>query len=490
VQQACPEYADGTSPVNGAGRVIPERWRARLVVAALLGFVVYVYRDSLAVYFLNEDFTWLRCCRLRGRTGLWSLLTHDVIGGTYSWRPLLQLSFGINYAAWGMNPVGYRVASLAWHAAAAGLLYAIGRQLTDRFRACVAAAVFAVHPLQVESVSWTCARAALISTVLILWAVLAYLRWRYRGRSALPVLVAFGLALLAQESAVVAPALVLAADVVLPGRRLPAWRHARLYAALLAVMVAFFLLRHQVSPAATNLGMVGLDPRWPVTAAGLLVFLVAKMRACAVLLLTLPAAAAGAALPLAAATAAGALVLWWRGWPVALWGTLWIGIAVAPFSLLLFGPFPRYLHLALAGFGLLFAELLAATRRLLDQWDRRAATVCVALILVLWLVNMVRLIDREQAGFVDRGGRTRALLVDLLRTLPDPRAGSTLAFYGLGDVRLRQGVFVFGLSDAVRLFYGDDTLRVEFRPLGAAADDAYHLWYHDGRLDMLSHGRT
>jgi hypothetical protein len=78
----------------------------------------------------------------------------------------------------------------------------------------------------------------------------------------------------------------------------------------------------------------------------------------------------------------------------------------------------------------------------------------------------------------------------LLRELPDPQPGSTLAFYGMGNLVLHQGVLVYGLEDAVRLFYGDETLRVQLRPIKEPAGDAYRLWYHDGRLQRLDGDTT
>jgi hypothetical protein len=456
--------------------------------AALTGGVFFLYRQAFRVYFLNEDFTHLWHCRFGPGKGVWTLLTQDVMSGSYSWKPFLQLWFALNYAAWGLNPFGYRLVTVLWHAGAVCLVYGIGAQCADRGRGFIAAALFAAHPLHVESVSWTCAAAGVMASAWVLLAVLAYLRWRAGSGSALCVMMPFAAALLTHESAVVLPALLLSADLVLPGP--PAGgRRVVLYGGVAGVLVGFLAVRRLVSPAALSF-MVGLDPRWPVTARELVLLLAAKLRLTAALVLTLGPSTGNLALPVAAALGAIAVGLWWRGRPVALWAVCWIGIAAAPFMLLLLGPFPRYLYLLLAGCGWLVAELIAAAVRGAGRWHR-AAVICAAAALVLWMVHMVRRIDAQEAAFVERGNLTRTLLVDLMRVLPQPRPGGTLVFYRLGDLRTRDGVFVYGLEEAARLLYGDEALHVEFRALNDVPDPlAYRLWYHDGRLDRLDAGRN
>ncbi len=464
------------------------RWRVALAVVGLVGWTFYVYRDAFAVYFLNEDFTWLLSCRFRPDRGPWTLLSQDVMGGKYSWRPLLQLSFGVNYAVWGLNPWGYRLGAVAWQALAAGVVYAIAAPRSNRFCALVAAVVFAAHHVEVETLTWTCARSSVISTTFILLGVWGYWRWRDHRGSVAFVLLPFLLALATQENVAVFPALLLVVDLLWAA---PAARARRLglYLSLLAIIAGALLLRHAISPTATDFTMVGLDPRWPVTPAGLVDFLLAKAQAAAAMLLGLSPGGKWAALPLTAVLLAAALAAWWRGAPLALWGFLWVVCAFAPFSLLLLGPYPRHLSLPLAGFALLCGALTGAVYDAAARWNRYAAAGCVGLLLMLWLGHMVRMIDVQEATYLERGRLTRTLLLDMLRTLPHPHPGSTLAFHGVGDLRRRGSVLVFGLEDAVRLLYTDDSLRVEFRARGRVTDDAYHLVYHDGRLDLLSSDR-
>ncbi len=460
-------------------------WRDPLIYAALTAAVFVLYRDSFAVYFLNEDFTWLRHCGAGPLRALAALVRPDAETQVYSWRPLAQLWFGLNYAASGLDPFGYRLSILAWHAVATCTVYAIATQLLDRTGGVLAALVFTVHPAHVESLSWTCACGAVISGALGLLAVLTWLRWRTRKGPVWLVWLFFALSLLTQESSIVIPGLLAAGDLLLPGNRRNVAGRVQLYGGLAGVAVAFVALRHAVGPTTVNFGMVDLDPRWRLGTIDLLKFLVAKLGATSTVMLLLPPTAHRLAVALAAIITVTAVWQWRRGRPVPLCGLLWAGMAVAPYMLLLFGPFGRYLYLSLAGFGILLAALGLELYRRLRSGTPRLAPAALATLLMIWLAAAVHQTERGQGKFVRNGDITRTLLLDLLRQVPNALPGSTIAFHGMGDLRQRQGVFVFGLDDAVRLFYGDDSLKVAFPPRGPLSDDGYHLLYRDGRLERL-----
>src|SRR2546422_5301013 len=100
--------------------------------------------------------------------------------------PLTWMTLGLDYLLWGMNPVGYHLTSLLLHAANAVVFFFVVRRLLTRalpgpserghalaVSAGVAALVFAIHPLRVESVAWVTERREVVlglfylSTVLI-----------------------------------------------------------------------------------------------------------------------------------------------------------------------------------------------------------------------------------------------------------------------------------------------------------------------------------
>src|SRR5438128_5632625 len=146
------------------------------------------------------------------------------------------MTLGLDYLLWGMNPFGYHLTSLLLHAANAVVFFFVVRRLLTRalpgpserghalaVAAGVAALVFAIHPLRVESVAWATERRDVLSGLFYLLTILVYLRdcergERGRGWYWLSVAV-FVLALLAKSMVVNLPVVLLILDVY-PLRRL------------------------------------------------------------------------------------------------------------------------------------------------------------------------------------------------------------------------------------------------------------------------------
>jgi hypothetical protein len=134
-------------------------------------------------------------------------------------RPLTWLSFWLNYAIAGENPVWWHAVNLALHIAASVLLWTVISLILPREQAIVAAFLFALHPIQTEPVMYVFARGTLLAAVLCLLS----LRWWIAGRYWIAV-AWFGLALLAKEECAAFPMLLLLmnrADKRRPAERVP-----------------------------------------------------------------------------------------------------------------------------------------------------------------------------------------------------------------------------------------------------------------------------
>jgi protein O-mannosyl-transferase len=187
------------------------------------------------------------------------------------WTPIAWLTLGLDYTLWGMNPFGYHLQSLLWHAANAALVFVVGGRLlrqawpavsegTLRLGAGAAALFFALHPLRVESVAWITERRDLVSGFFYLLTVLCWLVMREgdgdaRRRWYWAALGAYVVALLSKSIVITLPFVLLVLDVY-PLRRLtPAtWRRVLLekvpflvLALVLTVMTAVSF-RSRLSP--------------------------------------------------------------------------------------------------------------------------------------------------------------------------------------------------------------------------------------------------
>ena len=97
--------------------------------------------------------------------------------------PVTYTTFWAEHLVWGLDPVGYHAVNVALHAANAMLVLALLRRLGVP-GAWFAAAVFAVHPMHVDSVVWAIERKDVLSALFYLLAALAYVHWDQRHRRA------------------------------------------------------------------------------------------------------------------------------------------------------------------------------------------------------------------------------------------------------------------------------------------------------------------
>ena len=168
---------------------------------------------------------------LRGMAWAFGVGAEPAVDGWLNW-PLTWLSHMTDVSLFGRWAGGHHLVSVLFHAVNATLVLAIaGRLGLTMPGALSVAAIFAVHPAQVESVAWVSERKTVLCGCLMLLAVLAYLRWRElvtsggnsgSGRRGLAWLVGWnvlgGLALLAKPLAVTLPCLLLLLDAVPLGR--------------------------------------------------------------------------------------------------------------------------------------------------------------------------------------------------------------------------------------------------------------------------------
>ncbi len=160
----------------GAGR-----WPLGAVFALVLVATLAAYFPSLTGDFLWDDAGHVTNPSLQAWSGLWRIWFE--VGVTQQYYPLLHTAFWIEHRIWGDSTLGYHLINLLWHVTSACLLAAFLRRLAVP-GAVLAALVFALHPVCVESVAWISEQKNTLSTVFCLAAALAWLRFEDERRPA------------------------------------------------------------------------------------------------------------------------------------------------------------------------------------------------------------------------------------------------------------------------------------------------------------------
>ena len=153
--------------------------------AALAVLTVAVFGQVLRNEFVDFDDDFYVYANPQVQQGLsaesirWAFTTFD----SGAWCPLDWLSLELDAQLFGPKPRGYHLTSLVLHVVNALLLYALLNLLTRRaWPSFLVAALFAVHPLHVESVAWVAARQDVLGAFFMLLSLLAYAGYALRGR--------------------------------------------------------------------------------------------------------------------------------------------------------------------------------------------------------------------------------------------------------------------------------------------------------------------
>ena len=275
------------------GKTWSEAQISGLISLVLAGITLLIYWPVIHCGFVNYDDPDYVTANPRVQSGLslanvaWAFTT----GQASNWHPLTWLSLMLDGDFFGERPAGYHFTNLLLHAANAVLLFWLLRRLTGaRVRSALVAALFAWHPLNVETVAWVAERKSGLSTCFGWLALLAYAgyvrageasqaslaypvpaakspgplsaRWIYYGLS----LLAFTLGLLSKPMLVTWPFVLLLLDYW----PLDRWQAGRswslvrekipfLVLAAGASVVTFLVQRHGHAVAA--LGRIPLDAR-------------------------------------------------------------------------------------------------------------------------------------------------------------------------------------------------------------------------------------
>ena len=195
------------------------RYAVPAVCALLLLAVALVFGQTVRHEFINfddDDYVYENPQVARGFTaqGIVWAFTHF---HSANWHPLTWLSHMLDCQLYGLNhPGGHHLTNVLLHAASAILLFLVLRQMTgDLWPSAFVAALFAIHPLHVESVAWVAERKDVLSGLFFMLTLAAYVGYARRPFSLLRYLLVtalFALGLMAKPMLVTLPFVLLLLD--------------------------------------------------------------------------------------------------------------------------------------------------------------------------------------------------------------------------------------------------------------------------------------
>ena len=192
-------------------------WPVRVAVLLVLLATFTVYAPVLRHGFVEWDDPYYVVENSHVQAGLtargvaWAFTSRE----HSNWHPLTWVSHMLDVSLFGPEPWGHHLTNLLLHLANTWLLFLAFRRMTGApWRSLMVAALFALHPMHVESVAWVAERKDVLSTMFWMLALWLYARHAERpgpGRYAL-VALAFGLGLMAKPMLVSLPLTLLILD--------------------------------------------------------------------------------------------------------------------------------------------------------------------------------------------------------------------------------------------------------------------------------------
>jgi tetratricopeptide (TPR) repeat protein len=220
----------------------PRKMRIAALIVALITFLVYL--PALQNDFVNWDdpdyvYENQNIRSIDFRSLKWMFSTFHM----QNWHPLTWLSHAVDYAIWGLNPMGHHLTSIIFHGLNAFLIVVLVMQLLDkryegllssplnnrthqttRITAVVIGLLFGLHPLHVESVAWISERKDVLYAFFFLLSIVSYLKYtssvqeRQKVLNYILCMLFFIFSLMSKPMAMTLPVVLITLDIYPLGR--------------------------------------------------------------------------------------------------------------------------------------------------------------------------------------------------------------------------------------------------------------------------------
>ncbi len=218
-----------------------------IIVYANIFNAGFVYDDANFIVDNNSVKTWLTTKPwdffLKPEISVWS--------GIY--RPIRTLMFAVDYQIFGLNPAGYHIHNILWHMINTLLVFALLKKLfLSEKKSFLGALLFAVHPIQIESVTWISSRADIMFCAFVLWILNLFVNCvktnKFTKTNIVKISTIFFIAMLCKETAIAVFPVLLTYDLLFSFSNIKQYIKSRygIYLSLALVSAVYLLIRFNI----------------------------------------------------------------------------------------------------------------------------------------------------------------------------------------------------------------------------------------------------
>ena len=383
-------------------------------ILTLLIFSVIIYSNSLFNSFVWVDHTQILQKEhiIQDLDGLVNTFTKGMPGFSASikggyYRPIINLSYSIDYWIWGLTPFGFHLTNVLAHTLTGIILYLILlKMLEHEYAAFFASLLFLAHPIHTEAVAWVSGRADMFFTLFYLLSLLFYIRTSASGQKTSSARKSyllsgsfFLLALQSKEMAITFPLVIILYDVCFRVRdkSFSLYHNIRSYIFYFGILAGYLIFRLSI------LGGVGSGQTIPGNSIIISIYTTSRIFVEYIWKLIFPVNLAVSdvdrlAYTIMHTTVIGSLILlllliiaailFYRSQPVLTFGILWFFITLIPVSNIvpaLHLKAERFLYLPSIGFCIIIASILWGLNNMLREQlnaSKKWAVLAVALIIL------------------------------------------------------------------------------------------------------------
>ncbi|MBI4707202.1 MAG: hypothetical protein HY761_04690 [Candidatus Omnitrophica bacterium] len=221
-----------------------------LLSISLIAF--FSFKDMLQYFFRGDDLQCIHQGRVHDLGDISRIFTERFLEttGIYHllYRPVMILSFSIDYSIWKLNPFGYHLTNLLIHILVSISVFFLARLLTGgkQFIAWISAVIFTTHPVNMYSVTAVGMRADLMSPLFSILSLLLFLKHlsvaSYRRFFLLSSIFLYILAFWSKETAIIFPVLVFAYLIIFSEEASPKFRTVQAIKKVAPYFIVTFIL--------------------------------------------------------------------------------------------------------------------------------------------------------------------------------------------------------------------------------------------------------